>query len=73
MRALVFAMESRRWKAGGAELDGEEGPGERGVEVGDFVGEGEEAVVEEFGRLAVAEVVIASVDEEEWGWARGMR
>jgi len=54
-------------EAGGAELDGEEGPGEGGVEVGDFVGEGAEAVVEEFGGLAVAEVVVAGVDEEGVG------
>ena len=50
--------------AGGAEFDGEEGPGEDGIEMGDFVCEGEEAVVKEIGRLAVAEVVIAGIDEE---------
>lgn len=51
-------------EAGGAEFDREEGPGEGGIEMGDFVGEGEEAVVKEIGRLAVAEVVIAGIDEE---------
>jgi len=51
-------------EAGGAEFDGEKGPGEGGVEMGDFVGEGEEAVVEEFGGVAVAEVVVAGIDEK---------
>jgi hypothetical protein len=58
-------------EAGGAELDGEEGPGEGGVMGFDLGGDLVEVMDDGFGGVAVAEVVIAGVEEERGGLGEG--